>query len=449
MGASPVTFSDIPPGFKSVPEAGGQEFSDIPEGFKSLAPEQGFSIGARHEPKTLAEKVQRLAGDFGDDLRYGTGQTMAGSLLRKMGAQPLYSGTSEGAAEMVESLPLGLTKAVEGGAQLAQPGRRWQGTKDVASGLLQASTLPGGFVAPEAAEASTALAGKLGPPVGKTLKEAVKGVAKLAIDVPLFGRGKAALDAVGEAGGNIKKIWQKPPVYPGAFLPEHPGVFPGANLPATPPPEFLNPSLVSPARTLPGQLSREVTRAPRVAPAAPLPSRQGLMLPGKVDPAAALARPAQSGVPLPGEALGKIPARPSLIEQMGGKPVETITERSAWPPERPEIFPPRGPATGSAEDIAETRQIQDRIRNAAEGEDRSRLGIMRKDWFARNQPGLTKGELTGTPEKPVRYSKTPGVRLADKVRQASAQGTKVPGPAEDMTPLLKKSLKDAMRKKAD
>lgn len=84
------------------------------------------------------------------------------------------------------------------------------------------------------------------------------------------------------------------PVYPGATLPEHPGVFPGAPLPATPAPEVLNPSLVSEARSLPGQIAPEVVR-PRMTPAAPIPSRSGLALPPA--PETAAEAPVESAAP--------------------------------------------------------------------------------------------------------------------------------------------------------
>jgi len=71
---------------------------------------------------------------------------------------------------------------------------------------------------------------------------------------------------------------EHPGTFPGAPYPEHPGLFPGANLPETPAPEQLNPSLISKARTLPGQIGKEVIR-PKIEPAQPIPPRQGLALP--------------------------------------------------------------------------------------------------------------------------------------------------------------------------
>lgn len=123
---------------------------------------------------------------------------------------------------------------------------------------------------------------------------------------------------------------------------------------------------------------------------------------------------------------------PRLIEQMGGKPVETITQHSAYPPEAPSPVIQRGPIPGSAEDIAETKDIQGQVRDAADAEDRARLLALTRERF----PGRTKFDLTG---QAVKYTKTPGVKLADKVRQ-------VPGPNEDLTSLLKKSVKWAKQK---
>lgn len=61
-------------------------------------------------------------------------------------------------------------------------------------------------------------------------------------------------------------------------------MYPGAHLPATPPPEVLNPTLISEARTLPGQVGAERIYGPRPTPAQPIPPRQGLMLQGEVQP---------------------------------------------------------------------------------------------------------------------------------------------------------------------
>lgn len=94
------------------------------------------------------------------------------------------------------------------------------------------------------------------------------------------------LDATGEnkpfAGGAdeytpppFRDPGAKLPQNPGArFLRENQGVYPGAPEP-TATPEQLNPALVSPSRSLPGQISPEIIRPP----AQPIPARPGLALP--------------------------------------------------------------------------------------------------------------------------------------------------------------------------
>jgi hypothetical protein len=109
-------------------------------------------------------------------------------------------------------------------------------------------------------------------------------------------------------------------------------------------------------------------------------------------------------------------------------------------PEEPGRVISMRPEPGSREDILETRGIQEQMREAAEAQDRVRLSQARREWFGRNQPGATKGELTGAPERPVTYSRTPGVRIA-----GPRPGTIVPAPDEDLTDLLRKSVMRAKR----
>lgn len=64
---------------------------------------------------------------------------------------------------------------------------------------------------------------------------------------------------------------------------------------AAPAAEPVNPALISPARTLPGQISPEVISPARIPGAAPIPARSGLMLSGEVAPAAAGPIPGSAG----------------------------------------------------------------------------------------------------------------------------------------------------------
>jgi hypothetical protein len=59
----------------------------------------------------------------------------------------------------------------------------------------------------------------------------------------------------------------------------------------------------------------------------------------------------------------------------------------------------------------------------------------RREFIARNSTGVTKSELTGAAEKPVRYTKTPGVASSGSV-------------AGDLTDLLQRSLEAAKKAKA-
>ena len=60
----------------------------------------------------------------------------------------------------------------------------------------------------------------------------------------------------------------------------------------------------------------------------------------------------------------------------------------------------------------------------------------RREFIARNSTGVTKAELTGAAEKPVKYTKTPGV-------PSFGSG------ADDLTDLLQKSLEAAKKAKAE
>jgi hypothetical protein len=138
-------------------------------------------------------------------------------------------------------------------------------------------------------------------------------------------------------------------------------------------------------------------------------------------------------------ALGKIPASASEPATTGRQGTELLP--SSPGPVMQRI--PRPGSPGSKADTLETRSIQEQMREAGEAEDRQRLSQNKKEWFARNQPGSTKGELTGTADTPVKFSKTPGV----KIPAAPKPGTVVPGPDQDLTDLLQRSVKAAKKAK--
>jgi hypothetical protein len=154
---------------------------------------------------TVADKVKNWANNVTSDLRHGTDLTGVGTVLKKMGAHGLDMGVSPGVADFMGSLPLGLLKATKGAAEVTQPGQRVQGAKDVVGGALDASTIPGAFVAPEAGE----LAGD-GVDVAATqaakAARAVSSVASKPFDVhsiqaPLQQGVRAVLDTVAKDAG--------------------------------------------------------------------------------------------------------------------------------------------------------------------------------------------------------------------------------------------------------
>lgn len=98
------------------------------------------------------------------DLRQGGGRTIVGRTLGAMqgrgsqGYTGLESGVTPAEANFVGGVPLGAVKMAQGAAQLPQhPGR---GLATIGSGALQAAAVPASFIAPEAAEAGAAGAGK-------------------------------------------------------------------------------------------------------------------------------------------------------------------------------------------------------------------------------------------------------------------------------------------------
>lgn len=126
----------------------------------------------------MAARLSLWAQNVQSDLMNGTDITGVGHVLKAMGAHGLASGTSEDTAKFMGSLPLGLLRVIQGGAELPQSGKRWQGTKDVAGGALQAATIPASFMAPEGAEATATGLDRAGEAVASGAGKAVNAVRK-------------------------------------------------------------------------------------------------------------------------------------------------------------------------------------------------------------------------------------------------------------------------------
>ncbi|MGA7523558.1 MAG: hypothetical protein WBW84_13985 [Acidobacteriaceae bacterium] len=160
---------------------------------------------AIQQPTGTLDHIQQWANNVADDLRQGTNKTGIGTLLKYIGAQPLESGESSGVADFMGSIPLGALRMIKGAAELPQPGKRWQGTKDVAGGAWQASQEPGFFAAPEVGEIAPEMLSKAG--------DAVASAAGAAKDAAGTGanavRNQFSLKAVQEALQNAKASTQQ------------------------------------------------------------------------------------------------------------------------------------------------------------------------------------------------------------------------------------------------
>jgi hypothetical protein len=212
---NPLDFSDLgAQQVSAVPPAGaaptgGLDFSDLgaksissaPIEAQSAQPQQPIgSISAVHEPNSWAGKAQRWADNVSNDIKYGTDLTGIGSVLKKMGAHGVYSGNPEAVGDFMASLPLGLLKAGKGSSEVAQ-GKMWQGTKDIVSGGLQASTMPASFVSPEISELTAEKGAAAAGTAARTSRTAVNAVREEAAQPELqSGIRKVAAKVADEAG---------------------------------------------------------------------------------------------------------------------------------------------------------------------------------------------------------------------------------------------------------
>ena len=106
----------------------------------------------------------------------------------------------------------------------------------------------------------------------------------------------------------------------------------------------------------------------------------------------------------------------------GKRPSYYDSDEQAWQ---------RYPKPGSSQDVAETRSLQEQIRDQAHTEQRGRLSRSTEQGYAENtRPRTPKGELTK--QFRARSSGKPGTRLIDQIKAQSAD--------EDLTPILKESL---------
>ena len=209
MSTAPVDFSDLGGKPVQASSSGSIDFSDLGGKPVSSPPRTATAypeaqISAQKQPDSLSGKVEQWATNVSNDIKYGTDTTGVGTVLKKMGAHGVYAGNPEAVGDFMASLPLGLAKMTQGGAQIPQ-GRIREGAGNVLGGALQAATIPGAFVAPEAGEMAAAAPSKaIGMISGQAAKEAAGGLFK-AVD-------QAATDAnltvdASAAADKALRIW--------------------------------------------------------------------------------------------------------------------------------------------------------------------------------------------------------------------------------------------------
>jgi hypothetical protein len=133
--------------------------------YDALASQHGGTVTAAPSAQSTATMsaapAQGVTGylqDVQHDLTEGGQRTIVGKGLGYLqgrgdkGYSGLQSGVSPDQAQMMGSVPLGLTKMAIGTSEL--PSKPLTGTGHILGGALQTATLPSSFVAPEAAEAA-------------------------------------------------------------------------------------------------------------------------------------------------------------------------------------------------------------------------------------------------------------------------------------------------------
>jgi hypothetical protein len=111
------------------------------------------TIGPR--PKGISSWLQSLESD----VRSGSGTTVPGKVLQKMGAPGIESGgTSKEAAEFMGSPLTGTIRAAQGLSMM--PSHPWEGAKRTVGGAMEAATIPG-MIAAGPSEEGAATLGKI------------------------------------------------------------------------------------------------------------------------------------------------------------------------------------------------------------------------------------------------------------------------------------------------
>jgi hypothetical protein len=129
---------------------------------------------APSQPRNIGDMIKRWTDNVATDIKYGTDTTGIGTVLKKLGAHGVYTGSPEAVADIMASMPLGLLKVAGGMAGNLVGTPSWQNTKDIVGGGFQAATMPLAFMAPEGAEGVA----KVGEEVGDLAANGAEAVGK-------------------------------------------------------------------------------------------------------------------------------------------------------------------------------------------------------------------------------------------------------------------------------
>jgi len=126
--------------------------------------------------------------------------------LRTHLSQFAQKGVGQGAGDFMMSLPLGLLKMAKGGTEIPQ-GKIARGAGDIVGGGLEAATIPGGFMAPEASEAIGRIlpAGRMRQ-AGELFEQLEKGAGHVPVKTEAAGTTADAIRKLADSGGHEPKV---------------------------------------------------------------------------------------------------------------------------------------------------------------------------------------------------------------------------------------------------
>jgi hypothetical protein len=160
MATQPLDFSDL--GAKPVAQPSPNGRPDSPLDFSDLGGKRvsAGSTGSARGTAPTATISARPSGvmpwleDLQGDIRYGTGATLPGRLLQKMGAPGLYSGVPESVGEMMGGPAIGPVNVAHAAGAMVAPSstlkQRVRGFNEAVRGAAQTATPALAIAAPEA-----------------------------------------------------------------------------------------------------------------------------------------------------------------------------------------------------------------------------------------------------------------------------------------------------------